>query len=177
MLEEFILRWWNRFLKSNTNLTIPLCFLKTFADKLLRPFTSVTNQDTVIVPELGLPSSPTPLLSKEEQEMTPIATPSTEPDLRLRIGVSPEDVGVSDDLAEGNGEAPGYMPGRDLEEDEQLEGEGLCSGEAPSGYEKRPVLVELAPGELTEGYREGGIWTVTHGMFDIRSNEAAVACD
>uniref|UniRef100_A0A8C9Y1A9 Uncharacterized protein n=1 Tax=Sander lucioperca TaxID=283035 RepID=A0A8C9Y1A9_SANLU len=98
-------------------------------------------QETVSVPEVEA-TSPTPLLLTEENEYAATVTPSTEPELRLAIGVSTEDEGVSNDVEVGNDEGPGYMPGSNLDEDE-----------APSGYESRPVLVELAPGELAEGYR------------------------
>ncbi|XP_039639840.1 interferon gamma receptor 1-like isoform X2 [Perca fluviatilis] len=98
-------------------------------------------QETVSVPEVEA-TSPTPLLPTEENEFTATVTSSTEPELRLPIGVSTEDEGVSDDVEVGNDEGPGYMPGSNFDEDE-----------APSGYESRPVLVEFAPGELAEGYR------------------------
>lgn len=104
-------------------------------------------QETCFVPEVG-PVSPTPLLSTEEKDFTPTVTPSTVPDLRLRLGVTTEDEGVSVDVEEKNDEGPGYMKGRHLDEDDELH-----SSEVPSGYEKRPVLVKLAPDELAEGYR------------------------
>ena len=111
------------------------------------------------MPELDLPSPTLLLPPEEEEEMSLVTTPSTEPELRLRIGVPAEDGGGSDDVEEGNGngEVPGYVAGRDLEDSDQLEGEELCSGEAPSGYEKRQVFsVEIAPDETAEGYRGGG---------------------
>ena len=72
--------------------------------------------------------------------MTPVG-PSNEPDVRFRLGVENEVVGV------GYGGGSEYMPGSDLE--------------APadeSSYEKRPVVtVELGPGDAAEGYRLGGL--------------------
>ncbi|XP_034753456.1 interferon gamma receptor 1-like isoform X2 [Etheostoma cragini] len=125
--------------------------------KKTRPLTSIPNsmtfkskvkqwtvrlvQETVTVPEVEA-ISPTPLMLTEEQEFAATVTPSTESELRLPIGVTTEDESVSDDVEVGIDEGPGYMAGSKLDEDE-----------APSGYESRPVLVELAPGELAEGYR------------------------
>ncbi|XP_078128479.1 growth/differentiation factor 10b isoform X2 [Sander vitreus] len=111
----------------------------TFKSKV-KQWTVGLVQETVSVPEVEA-TSPTPLLLTEENEYTATVTPSTEPELRLPIGVSTEE-GVSDDVEVGIDEGPGYMPGSNLDEDE-----------APSGYESRPVLVELAPGELAEAYR------------------------
>ncbi|XP_037638163.1 interferon gamma receptor 1-like [Sebastes umbrosus] len=113
----------------------------------LKQLTLGNPQETCFVPEVG-PVSPTPLLSTEEKDFTPTVTPSTVPDLRLRLGVTTEDEGMSVDVEEKNDEGPGYMKGRHLDEDDELH-----SSEVPSGYEKRPVLVELAPDELAEGYR------------------------
>ncbi|XP_026165185.1 growth/differentiation factor 10b isoform X2 [Mastacembelus armatus] len=86
------------------------------------------------------PTSPTPLLP----ELPFASTPSTDDDLRLPIGVHTEDEGVCD-VDPQNDERPGYMPGHNLEEDETQNSNG--------GYEKRPVLAELGPDELAEGYR------------------------
>jgi len=105
------------------------------------------------VPEVE-PSSPTPLPSAEERESTPFVHRATEPELRLPIGVSGVDEGPCDDEEEEEGamneeneepeepEEPEYMSGNHLEEEESA-----------SGYEKRPMLVALAPDELTVGYR------------------------
>ncbi|XP_056291835.1 interferon gamma receptor 1-like [Pseudoliparis swirei] len=109
--------------------------------------------ETFFVPEVE-PSSPTPLPSAEERESTPFVHRATEPELRLPIGVSGVDEGPCDDEEEEEGamneeneepeepEEPEYMSGNHLEEEESA-----------SGYEKRPMLVALAPDELTVGYR------------------------
>lgn len=106
-------------------------------------------QEQVSVPEVD-PTSPTPLLptteEKEGKEFTSSITSSTEPDLRLPIGVWTE--GKVDVVEVKNDEGPGYMQGSNLDVDETQLGSGV-----PSGYEKRPVFVELAPDEPAEGYR------------------------
>ncbi|XP_032396878.1 growth/differentiation factor 10b isoform X2 [Etheostoma spectabile] len=112
----------------------------TFKSKV-KQWTVGLVQETVNVPEVEA-TSPTPLMLTEEKEFIATVTPSTESELRLPIGVTTEDESVSDDVEVGIDEGPGYMAGSKLDEDE-----------APSGYESRPVLVELAPGELAEGYR------------------------
>uniref|UniRef100_A0A3Q4AZ71 Uncharacterized protein n=1 Tax=Mola mola TaxID=94237 RepID=A0A3Q4AZ71_MOLML len=98
------------------------------------------------------PSSPTPLISPTEEkagkEFTSSMTSSTDPDLRLPIGVLTEDESICDFGQAVNDESPGYMQGGKLEDDDTQP----CIGSS-SGYEKRPVLVELAPDELAEGYR------------------------
>lgn len=124
----------------------PLPKSMTFTNKL-KQWTSRAVQETDLVTEVG-PTSPTPLLSPEETNLTPAVTPSIEPDFRLTIGVSTQDEDVSDNVEVGNDDGPGYTQGRNLDEDEEL-----CSNEATSGYEKRDVFVELAPDELAEGYR------------------------
>lgn len=118
----------------------------TFSDKL-KPWNWGADQE--IVMEVGA-VSPTPLLPPEEDELTPTGAPSTETDLRLPLGVSTKDVDepVDDAVEVGVDEGPGYMQGGDLGDDEEL-----SSTEAPSGYEKRQVVVELAPDEQAEGYR------------------------
>ncbi|XP_068423261.1 growth/differentiation factor 10b [Clinocottus analis] len=90
------------------------------------------------------PRSPT-LSAEDDDEFTTCVHPAAEPELRLRIGVSTEDEGVCDDEDGAINEEPGYIGGRHMEQDE-----------APltSGYEKRSVFDELAPGELTSGYRD-----------------------
>lgn len=106
-------------------------------------------QEQVLVPEVG-PTSPTPLLptteEKEGKDFTSSITSSTDPDLLLPIGVWTED--KVDVVEVKNDEGPGYMHGSNLDVDETQLGSG-----APSGYEKRPVFVDLAPDELAEGYR------------------------
>lgn len=85
--------------------------------------------------------SPNPLLSKEtgDEDETPTG-PSSEPDLRFRLGVENGAAG------DGSGGGCEYMPGSGLEE--------AAVDESP--YEKRPMVrVELAPGEAAEGYRLG----------------------
>ncbi|XP_070834272.1 growth/differentiation factor 10b [Chaetodon trifascialis] len=118
----------------------------TFTGRLKQTFGVV--QQSVLVPEVE-PVSPTPLLStpseKEDKEFTPAVTSSTEPDLRLRIGVPAEEEGVCDVMEVSNGEGPVYIEGS-LDQDEP-------EVDVPSDYEKRPVFVELAPNEQTEGYR------------------------
>lgn len=98
------------------------------------------------------PSSPTPLISPTEEkagkEFTSSMMSSTDPDLRLPIGVLTEDEGICDFGQAVNDESPGYMQGGKLEDDDTQP----CIGSS-SGYEKRPVVVELAPNELAEGYR------------------------
>lgn len=118
----------------------------TFTRKL-KQWTFGAVQENVFVPEVG-PTSPTTLLTTEEDELTPVVTPSAEPDLRLPLGMSTKDEGVSVDVEEGHDEGPGYKQGGNLDEDD-----ALYSSDVPSGYEKRAVVVELAPDELAEGYR------------------------
>lgn len=102
-------------------------------------------QEQVSKPEVE-PTSPTLLLPEEKESILIVS--ASEPELRLCIGVSAEDEGVSDVGPVGNDEGPCYMPGRELDEDETL-----CPVEHPSEYEKRQVLVDIAPDEQTEGYR------------------------
>ncbi|XP_031694456.1 growth/differentiation factor 10b [Anarrhichthys ocellatus] len=118
----------------------------TFPTKLIQVISEAVHE-TFFVPEVG-PTSPTPLLSAEEEELTTCVPPSTEPELRLPLGMLTEDEGVSDDVGVGTNKEPGYMAGNDLEEDE-----ALYPSEVPTGYEKRPVFDTLAPDEVTEGYR------------------------
>ncbi|XP_037321718.2 interferon gamma receptor 1-like [Pungitius pungitius] len=104
------------------------------------------------VPQVG-PGSPTPLLQAEEEEdPTPLGPRFTEPEFRLPLGVSERDEGLMGDVGGGLDGESGYMAGRDLdEEDEKFE--APYSGSSYAGYEQRPVLDNLSPGELTEGYR------------------------
>nr|XP_033469345.1 interferon gamma receptor 1-like [Epinephelus lanceolatus] len=132
--------------RKKTTPSTPLPSTMTFTNKL-KQWTFGVVQDTVSLPQVE-PTTPTLLLLPEEIDPTTIVTPSMEPEVRLPIGLPTENEGVSDDVEVGNDEGPGYMAGRGLEEEEEL-----CSRDFPSGYEKRPVLVELAPDELAEGYR------------------------
>ncbi|XP_054455954.1 interferon gamma receptor 1-like [Anoplopoma fimbria] len=91
-----------------------------------------TVQERIFVPEE--PSSPTPLLPEEETESTTFAPPSTEPELRMAIGLLREDEGVSDHVEGGIDEEAGYTQGKDLDRDEVL------YFKDDTGYEKRPVL-------------------------------------
>lgn len=107
--------------------------LKTFTSRL-KQWTSGGGQQQVLVPEV-VPTSPTPLLltteENEGKEFTSSPTSSLYPDLRLSIGLSPEDEGMCDDVEMANGEGSGYRQGS-LDADESL-----SSSEVPSGYEKR----------------------------------------
>lgn len=92
------------------------------------------------MPEVD-PKSPNPLLSDEtEAQETPLSS-STEPDLRLRLGISAESEVAVVEYAGG----PDYMQGSRLE----------AADFSESTYERRPtpLKVELAPGEPAEGYR------------------------
>lgn len=102
------------------------------------------------MPELG-PSSPTPLLpNTEENKLLTNDPSSTEPELRLRIGgVWTEVEGVCDVVQGEKDEDPGYVQGSNLDEEIQNFSKGH------SGYESRPVFVEIAPDEQAEGYRGG----------------------
>ncbi|XP_059215395.1 interferon gamma receptor 1-like [Centropristis striata] len=113
----------------------------TFTNKV-KQWTSRDVPEPVFIPEVS-PASPTPLLDdRDVHTFTP-----TENELRLPIGLPTEGEGVSD-VEVGKYEGSGYMGGRSFEEDEELNSE-----EGPSGYEKRQVVVELAPDEQAEGYR------------------------
>ncbi|XP_029305484.1 growth/differentiation factor 10b [Cottoperca gobio] len=130
--------------RKKTSPSNPLPSAMNFKSKI-REVTSGALQERFTVAEVE-PTSPTPLLSSEEKELSPALIPSTEPDVRLRIGVSEEDEGVSNDMEVRNDD---YMQGKNFEEDDDPPD---CS-EVPSDYEKRQVLVKLAPDELAEGYR------------------------
>uniref|UniRef100_UPI0037E80C85 growth/differentiation factor 10b n=1 Tax=Semicossyphus pulcher TaxID=241346 RepID=UPI0037E80C85 len=98
-------------------------------------------QEQVSVPEVE-PHSPTPLLpTTDVTEETHVSSD----DIRLRIGELTEDEVVCEDEEKQKDE---YRQGGWLEEDETQN-----IGEIRSGYERRPVLVELAPDEQAEGYR------------------------
>lgn len=95
------------------------------------------------------PSSPTALLpEKEVDESTPADTPKDEYDVRMRIGVSTEtDEGVGDEVGQQKDD---YMQGTNLDEGDS---ETETYFEDHSSYERRQIVVELAPGEQAEGYR------------------------
>ncbi|KAM8860201.1 growth/differentiation factor 10b [Spinachia spinachia] len=108
----------------------------TFPKKLQKA-THTMPKETFNVPEVE-PGSPTLLLQAQEEGLTPLGPHFTEPEFRLPIGVSAHD--------EGTDRESEYMAGEGLDEDEY-------SDNVQDGYEKRPVLDNLSPGELTEGYR------------------------
>ncbi|NP_001348102.1 interferon gamma receptor 1-like precursor [Kryptolebias marmoratus] len=126
----------------------------------IKPFTSPGPQHSVPQnPELDAvtPSSPTCLLTdyegKEVEPDTPVPNGSTGYDGRMRLGVFPNSQSASEGLEEGsaNGERSAYMQGNSLEdEDEEAE---AGEEELRSPYERRSVLVQLAPDDRTEGYR------------------------
>ncbi|XP_035029519.1 interferon gamma receptor 1-like isoform X1 [Hippoglossus stenolepis] len=92
------------------------------------------------------PSSPTPLLSNEEEpEFTPAAARTESPVLRLRTGVTNAEE-VLDEVGNQSDEGQGYMRGSSLDEDEP-------QNNSESGYEKRAVLVKMGSGELLQAYR------------------------
>lgn len=133
---------YKKITKPPTSLPNPLNNVK----ERMRQWTFSPVPDPVVMSEVE-PTSPLPLLTNDGYEATPTATPSTEIDVRLRIGVT-EDEGVCDvDVKNDDGEEPGYMRGRNMEGDESP------PPSERSGYEKRPVLVELGPDEQAEGYR------------------------
>ncbi|XP_068575769.1 growth/differentiation factor 10b [Cebidichthys violaceus] len=132
--------------RKQTTATSALPTSVMFPHKMIQVISEAV-QDTFFVPEVE-PTSPTPLISKEEEELETVVPPFTESEFRLTLGVSTEDEGVSDDLGVGTNAEPGYMRGNELEEDEALN-----PSEVPCGYEKRPVFVTLAPDEVAEGYR------------------------
>ncbi|NP_001347764.1 interferon gamma receptor 1-like isoform X1 [Stegastes partitus] len=127
--------------RKKTRPTLSLPSAMTFGDKMINS----TNRTMGPVQEQVdpcEPSSPTPLLPdlKEDEKEFP---PARDYDLRLPIGVSPLDEGVPDDRETGepNVEGSEYMQGNNLEDG------------SDTGYEKRPVFVNLAPDETAEGYR------------------------
>lgn len=111
--------------KTNAATSIPKFF--KFAAKGM-PESKGHLQEKIFVPEV-VPCSPT--LMDEEKDVTSFITPCDDSVLRMRCGVSAEaDKGLSDSVEVATGEGSGYTQGRDLEPDE-----------APSGYEKRAVVV------------------------------------
>lgn len=133
-------------------ITDPSSSLPEFLDitNKLKQLTLGPDHEHVSVPELG-PSSPTPLLpNTEENKLLTNDPSSTEPELRLRIGgVWTEVEGVCDVVQGEKDEDPGYVQGSNLDEEIQNFSKGH------SGYESRPVFVEIAPDEQAEGYRGG----------------------
>lgn len=110
---------------------------KIFNDQR-RPGTLNLPKDQFPVPKV----EPRRLQNDESGEDVTPTCPSTEPDLRFRLGVENELAEVRCD------EGSGYTPGSESEA-------ALLNG---SGYEQRPVVrVELAPGEEADGYRLGGL--------------------
>ncbi|XP_069549023.1 interferon gamma receptor 1-like [Brachyistius frenatus] len=121
----------------------------------VKKLTMSPDRETITVLRVT-PSSPTPLMTDEEDrgELTPVFTSSNQSDFRLSDELPPEVERVSDDIEawELNYEKHAYQQGSNLEEDE-----ALSSGGVSNGYEsRRPVLVNLAPDELNEGYRNRG---------------------
>ncbi|XP_040905540.1 interferon gamma receptor 1-like isoform X2 [Toxotes jaculatrix] len=131
-------------------------------------------QDTFSIDRAEPCSSPSPLLSGlEESEITdPVAHPD-EPEFRLPLGVSTTDEDARDVTEAGhpNGEEHEHVKDNRFDEDVTLNnnvGHSVYEkreptldvshkqSEGPCVYEKRPVLVELAPGELAEGYHGVG---------------------
>lgn len=103
-----------------------------------------------------MPDSPTPLLTSiegiDEGSFVPSVNGSTENDVRMHIGMSPGHHSVSENLKEGSVHEEGstYIRGNNLEDDEE-EPESVQISRSP--YERRPVPVQLAPDDRTEGYR------------------------
>ncbi|XP_069000524.1 interferon gamma receptor 1-like [Embiotoca jacksoni] len=125
-----------------------------FKDSVMKPIMSPVPETMTVL--RVTPSSPTPLTTDEEDrgEFTPVFTSSNQSDFRLSNELPPEVERVSDDIEAGelNYEKHAYQQGSNLEEDE-----ALPSGGVSNGYEsRRPVLVNLAPDELNEGYRSRG---------------------
>lgn len=97
-----------------------------------------------VLPVVVDSGSPTPLISPTDESMKS----SIDPSLCLPIEVVTEDEGICDFGQAGNGDLPGYMKGSGLEDTDTQPWSGTSCG-----YETRPVIVELAPDELAEGYR------------------------
>lgn len=115
------------------------------------------------MPEVNA-TSPTPLLTNEEESTDPmsIIPSSADQETRLPIGLPSEDGAVREEVeveaeakAQAQAEAEGdegheYMTGNDFGEDEMQP----CSSGNSSGYEKRCVVVTLgSDDEQAEGYR------------------------
>uniref|UniRef100_A0A1A8I3Z9 Fibronectin type-III domain-containing protein n=2 Tax=Nothobranchius kuhntae TaxID=321403 RepID=A0A1A8I3Z9_NOTKU len=113
---------------------------------------SRSNQSTMLMDSEPMatvqPSSPTPLLTNidenDAEEFIHVGNGSTEQDFRIPIGITPN--GHDGNM---NNKKSEYLQGSKLEEgeEEEEEGENLSCP-----YERRPVPVELAPDERTEGY-------------------------
>lgn len=73
--------------------------------------------------------------------LTPLSSPAT--DLRLRIGLPPEDDGLNNNVEDDGGAM--YAQGSNLDGEEPRE-----NGGASSGYEKRQVL--MGENDMAEGY-------------------------
>uniref|UniRef100_A0A1A7YGV1 Fibronectin type-III domain-containing protein n=1 Tax=Iconisemion striatum TaxID=60296 RepID=A0A1A7YGV1_9TELE len=113
---------------------------------------SRSNQPTMLmvkepITAVEQPSSPTPLLTNidrnEDEEFIHVGNGSTEQDFRMPIGIT-----SNDHDGNMNNRQSEYMKGSNLEEEEGEE------SETPScPYERRAVVVELAPDERADGYR------------------------
>lgn len=108
-----------------------------------KPLTFTNHPEPVIVLE---PESPTPLLQDTPDTPEETSVTVSEPEWRLPIGVSTEPEGVCQDVENPYEKRPEYMQGGQLEDDN-------ADHEEISAYEKRVVLVQVAPGEQVEGYR------------------------
>lgn len=85
----------------------------------------------------------------QQEPFIHVVNGSTEYDLRIPLGMSPNN--VPDNVTEGtaNGDGSAYKQGNNLEEEEEEEE----PENSRSPYETRPVPVQLAPDDRTEGYR------------------------
>ncbi|XP_060896042.1 interferon gamma receptor 1-like [Labrus mixtus] len=112
-------------------------------------FTSRAVPESVIVAEVE-PCSPSLLLpTTDETDVSPVTSPEDN-DLRLPLGLGSrfiEDEVMCEDEEVQNHEGSEYAQGGQLEDDT------LECREFPSAYERRIAVVDLAPGELAEGYR------------------------
>ncbi|NP_001347799.1 interferon gamma receptor 1-like precursor [Labrus bergylta] len=112
-------------------------------------FTSGGVLESVMVAEVE-PRSPSLLLpTTDETDVSPVTTPEDN-DIRLPLGLGRqliEDEEMRQDEEVQNNEGSEYAQGGQLEDDT------VDCTEFPSAYERRTALVDLAPGELAEGYR------------------------
>ncbi|XP_063731313.1 interferon gamma receptor 1-like isoform X1 [Eleginops maclovinus] len=129
--------------RKKTNAAIAIPDFLTFTDPM-KPDIQRDLKETIYEPEV---TSRSPSQLDEEEDIKLVIPFSDEPGERMRLGVSAEGEGISDSVEVTNEEGSGYTHGRDLEADELLD-----SNQGISGYEKRPVLVSLVPGEPAEGY-------------------------
>ncbi|XP_053189283.1 interferon gamma receptor 1-like isoform X2 [Scomber japonicus] len=134
--------------KSSTSLPSSTTFPPMSPFRQTGQWTMGIKKEKILVPQVE-PSSPTALLpEKEVDESTPADTPKDEYDVRMRIGVSTEtDEGVGDEVRQQKDD---YMQGTNLDEGDS---ETETYFEDHSSYERRQIVVELAPGEQAEGYR------------------------